>query len=311
MKNSNYLFELLNEICKEKEYKIKGFSNNYIIEINNKKQSIFLYANTLPLNDNVSQKLCADKSALYSVLSSKNLPCVEHKIIKHPSFNMDYAYNKLENVLNNNQNGIVIKDNKGSCGKNVYLVKNKKELKCAINKIFDKNLDIAVSPFIENSCEYRVIILDNKLCVAYQKEKPFIIGDGKSTVKKLIKKTYGDFDFELNKKDLKKKPKNNEKFIVGWKNNLSFNSIPKVVVDEDLITKLSNLAKKVTKLLNLRFCSVDIFSTNNDLKVLEVNSTVSMEIFSKSSDENYKITKKIFSTALDKCFTDNNKKNKK
>lgn len=302
MKNSNYLFEILSKISEQKNYEIKGYSNNYIIEISKNKKSVFLYGNCLPLNNNSSQKISADKAALYTVLSSKNIPCVEHKIIKHPSFDMGFAFNKLEDILLKNPSGIVVKDNKGSCGRNVFLVKNKKDLKLSINKIFSKNQDIAVSPFIENATEYRLIMLDNKLCVAYKKEKPFVVGDGKSTVKKLIKNNYGNFNFELPKAELNKKPKLNEKFVVGWKNNLAFNSSPETVLDSILKAKLTNLAKKVTKALNLRFCSVDIFEQNGTLKVLEINSIVSMEYFSKNSNENYTLTKKIFDIALQKCF---------
>ncbi len=302
MKNSNYLYEILSEISTEKNYQITGYSNNYIIEVTNKNKSIFLYGNCFPLNNNASQKISADKSAVYTVLSAKGLPCVEHKIIKHPSFDMGYAYDKLETFLQSNPAGIVVKDNKGSFGRDVFLVRDNKHLKTSINKIFSKNKDIAVSPYIENANEYRLIILDGKLCVAYKKQRPFIVGDGKSTVKKLIKDTYGNFDFELPKTDLNKKPQLNEKFTVGWKNNLCFNSTPQVVTDQKLKNKLKTLAVKVAKTLNLRFCSVDIFEVENSLKVLEVNSIVSMEIFSKASEENYNLTKNIFKSALQKSF---------
>lgn len=302
MINSNYLYNILTQIAKDKNYSVKGYSNNYIIEVSNNKKSLFLYGNCLPLNNNSSQKISADKSALYSILSAKNIPCVEHVIVKHPSFDMGFAFDKIDEFLNNYQSGIVVKDNKGSCGRNVFLVKNKKDLKNAITKIFSKNQDIAVSPYLDNACEYRLIMLDNNLCVAYKKEKPFVIGNGKDTVKKLIKQNYGNFNFELSKTELNKKPKINEKFIVSWKNNLAFNSTPIVVTDANLKKRLTNLAKQVTKLLNLRFCSVDIFEQEKSLKVLEVNSIVSMEIFSKSSDENYKTTVKIFDKALQKSF---------
>lgn len=302
MKNSNYLYEILEEICAEKGYTIKGLSNNYIIEIIKKNKSIFLYGNSFPLNNNASQKISQDKSAFYSVLSSKGINCVEHKIVKHPSYDMGYAQRELEKILSKYTSGIVVKDNKGSCGRNVFWVKNKKQLKIAISRIFSMNQDIAVSPFIENECEYRVILLDGKLCVAYKKEKPFVIGNGKNKIKQLIKNTYGNFDFELSKEMLNKKPKLNEKVVVGWKNNLAFKSAPQVVTDLKLKQTLLTFAKKVADTLNLRFCSIDIFSTESGLKVLETNAIVSMEIFSKSSEDNYNTTKKVFTESLEKCF---------
>lgn len=304
MINSNYLYKILTKIAEKKHYEIKGFSNNYIIEVLNKikKKSVFIYGNSFPLNNNSSQKICTDKAALYSVLDDKKIPCIEHKIVKNPMFKIGEINKQLSEFLHRYPKGIVVKDNKGSHGKDVFLVKNNKQLKVAVNKIFSKNLDIALSPYVENSCEYRVIMLDNSLCVAYKKIKPSVVGDGKHKVKNLITKAYKNFNFELDKKILSYKPKTNETVTIGWKNNLVFNSTPEIITNSTLKNKLFNLARKVTKTLNLRFCSVDIFETNLGLKVLEVNSIVCMEKFAEASETNYILTKQIFEMALEKSF---------
>lgn len=302
-RNSQFLYNLLVEICKEKHYKINGFSYNYIIEISNNKKSVLLYGDCLPLNNNIAQKISRDKCALYETLSFKKIPCVKHELVKHPAYELGKnSYKILEEKLTNNSNGLVIKDNRGSCGRNVFYVKNNKELKNVANKIFSMWQDIAVSPFIENTCEYRVIILDGKLCVAYKKERPFIIGDGKNSIKKLVESKYNNFNFEIKKEDLNKKPKKDEKVLIGWKNNLCCNSIPQIITEKNLKNKLTKFAKKVTDALDLRFASIDIFDTKEGFKVLETNAIVSMEIFASISVDNYNLTKKIFSSALDKCF---------
>jgi hypothetical protein len=41
---------------------------------------------------------------------------------------------------------------------------------------------IAVSPYVEYETEYRCILLNNKIELVYSKQRPFVVGDGKSTV---------------------------------------------------------------------------------------------------------------------------------
>ena len=61
-------------------------------------------------------------------------------------------------------------------------------------------------------------------------------------------------------------------------------------------------AKKVTKTINLKFCSVDLYIENNKIKVLETNSIVSMNSFANYSKENYNKTKQIFLEAVNASF---------
>ena len=66
---NDYVYKLLCELGKENNFKIKGFSQNYIIEVKKDKNNLFyIYGNCFPLNNATSQKLCAEKSALSEIL---------------------------------------------------------------------------------------------------------------------------------------------------------------------------------------------------------------------------------------------------
>lgn len=299
---NDYLYKILCELGKENNFKVTGFSQNYIIEVKKNKDNVFyVYGNCFPLNNATSQKLCADKSALSQILQQNKIDCVKHKLFKHPSYDKNSTFKNIKNELENNSQGVVCKDNKGFCGNNVFLAKTNYQLKKAIKQIFKNNLDLAISPFVNFEDEFRLIMLNNECKVCYKKIRPFVIGNGKDNVKTLLGKNFNNLNFKIKKSLLKTIPKNNEKITLNWKHNLKLNSTPQVVTDKKLKQNLINFAKKVTTLLNLNFCSVDLI-IDKKIKVLEVNSIVSMNSFANFNKDNYNKTKEVFLEAVNNSF---------
>lgn len=301
MKYNDYLFKLLSEIATKKNFEITGLSDNYIIEIKDKntKKTFYIYGNRFPLNNASSQKICSDKSALSDVLALNKIPHVIHTLFKHPKYNMPWKFSTLKRHLVNNPQGLVIKDNFGSCGNNVYLVKTNFQLKKAVRKILKQGLDISLSPYVNYENEYRLIMLDGICMACYKKVRPFVKGDGKTSLRKLVFNKYAELNFNLPLISKFKIPKKDEKITVGWKHNLKMNSIPENITDEKLKNQLVDFAKKVLTTINIKFCSVDLIFDNTELKVLEINSIVSMNEYANYSKENYKTTKEIFTKAIE------------
>lgn len=300
-----YLYDILCKIAVEKNLEIKGLSDDYIIEIkrqSEKNEKIYIFGNAFPLNNNVAQKICSDKSALSEILNINKIPCVPHLLYCYLDYNIYWNLETLKQQLQLYKSHLVVKDNNGSCGKNVFLVKNEKEIKKAVNLLVKNKLDIAVSPYIEDAKEYRIIMLDGECQVCYLKEKPFVVGDGISKLEKLISNKYKKFHFELPKCMLKTKPASGEQVYIGWKNNLKLNAMAKIITDQTFLKKALPLCKKIVKILNIRFCSIDLFETKDNLQVLEINSIVYMGCFSNFTHENFELTKKIFTLALEKSF---------
>ena len=198
---------------------------------------------------------------------------------------------------------IVCKINNGTGGKDVYYIENKKALELAVHKIFSKDQYIALSPFYDIKNEYRAIILNNKVKLLYKKERRFIIGDGTSTLLKLIANKFTD----LKKIDLTDIPVNkilakDEKYYICWKHNLGLGAIPKIVTEKNIYDSVEKLALSAYNAIGGKFVSVDIIETENELKVLEINSGIMMESFSNQNDENYNIAKNIYAEAVDSMF---------
>ena len=84
---------------------------------------------------------------------------------------------------------------------------------------------------------------------------------------------------------------------------MSKGAIPFKVNNKKMENKLLNLTKKITDVVNLGFCSVDIIeTTNNELLVMEINSGVMMKNYINIMKDGYDISKKIYRQALKEMF---------
>ena len=95
-----------------------------------------------------------------------------------------------------------------------------------------------------------------------------------------------------------KRPKSGE-----WRNNLSQGAEVIEDVPDDLKEELTNLARKVVKELNIRFASVDIIKLKTgELMVIEVNSGVTINKYTKFVANGREIAKSIYKEAIEKML---------
>lgn len=81
---------------------------------------------------------------------------------------------------------VIVKPNDGSQGSGVVLAQNKKELGGILRKIFKKNRIALVEKYLPGR-DYRIVVLDNKIISAYERIPLSIIGDGRSSILRLLK----------------------------------------------------------------------------------------------------------------------------
>ena len=145
--------------------------------------------------------------------------------------------------------------------------------------------------------------MDNEVKLIFEKIKPVVTGNGKSTLRELLnnlnpyyfqnKLTEKEYDIILNKE---------ETYEYDWRFNLSNGATAKMVIDVDLKKLLSDLALDIVKKINARFVSVDIIKSNNKLYLIEVNSGVCINKVCNFIDKDFKITKEIYRSAINKMF---------
>ena len=169
--------------------------------------------------------------------------------------------------------------------------------------------DFIISPFKSLKNEFRVIVLNDQVELIYCKSKSTIIGDGKTTLIKLLKnKLKNVFEHDIISCIDKKYSPNyiipkNEKIIYSWKHNLKYGNNVSIDIDNKIYYKINNLALLAAKSIKIKFASIDIVQDDNDnFIVLEINAGVMMEIFSKQNDKFYAITENIYIKAIKYMF---------
>ncbi len=303
-------YKILNELCEEKNIKQKILSYGWIRELekDNKKHYVIRYQ--FDINTATSYKIANDKYATYEVLKSNNIPVIEHKMIFNPLTRSLYyksEYIKLVKDLLSKNDKIVIKANCSCEGKDVYFCTNEEEIENVTQKLFEKKDTLSACPYLDIEFEFRAVYLDGEILCIYKKRKPYVIGNGKNTVKELIEKKNIENNIEIDvseNMDLEYIPKDMEEIIVSWKHNLSNGAEPVYIDENDELTKkIKKIAIDAANALNINFANVDIALTKDkQIYVMEVNGNVCMNKFAIEFPNGYNIAKEIYSKAVDKMF---------
>jgi glutathione synthase/RimK-type ligase-like ATP-grasp enzyme len=310
-KRERAIQKIFQEIAKKYNLELKSLSNDWIFKFKNPntgaQASVFGYK--FDLNGSGATEVCNDKAGTYEVLKESNVPAIEHQLFLRDcnvgyvddAGSMEQIYRYTERFGHN----VVCKRVNGSGGKEVHHVTTKRALNDAVRTLFSQFPSICISPFKKFKYEYRVIMLYGTPQLVFKKVRPFITGDGKSTVFKLYTK-WGNANLAHVKKiDLSSLPveqilAEGEVLELGWKHNLCNGASAELLplnsrkiepiqqssdVSESAFAstdKLTAIAKQAVEALGVCFCSVDIVELpDGNLEVLEVNSGVLMENFIK------------------------------
>lgn len=312
MEPSKPFFKIVDEICDEENIEQKMISYNWIRELKKGNKTHYIMSYQFDLNTANSYNIAHDKFATYDVLKSNNVPTIEHRMIFNPKTRSKFYGERFikdaEELLLENNNKVVIKANESCEGKDVYFCSNKQEIEETVQKLFKENKDtLSACPYVDINYEYRVIYLAGEILYMYKKKKAFVVGDGKRSLKELIKEINQkrNINIEIIKDlDLNYIPKPEEEVYVSWKHNLYNGAIP-ILVDEndEFANKVKEVALLAGKAMNITFASIDIALTSDKkVLVMEVNGSVCMNKFSEMIPNGYKLAKDIYKKAIIKMF---------
>ncbi len=312
-KKERFLDGLIKELCEEMNIELEMLSYDWILQLTKDGKVRHITRNHFDNNPQASGEIANDKYATYEVLKSQNVPVIEHTMIFNPGTRSRYVQEEegvwgiAHKEFEKQNHKVVVKPNDGWEGKEVSLCHTKKELEVTIEKLFQKHGTISICPYYDIETEYRTFYINGKVELIYGKTKPFVIGDGKSSLEELVqdlnlpdKKVVRD---NLSLLDLEYVPSKGEKIEISWKHNLSGGSIPNVLEKGELYEKIEKLAIQAGKTLNMNFATIDIIhTTKNELLVLEINSGVCAPIFVQMVDNGYETVKAIYKKALQSLF---------
>ena len=222
----------------------------------------------------VSVDIACDKILTKTMLKSQNIPIANGEKV----FNIISLLKEAEDI----GYPVVLKPQCGNQGRGVILnIRDDKELLKAYNKLSKKYKDIIIEKYVEGN-DYRVCVVNNEVVAVALRIPPAICGDGKKTIKELIKElnsnplrgeghekplTKVDVDDEMKELisergyNLKSIPKKGENIILRKNANLSTGGMAIDCTDE-ICEENKKLCSRVSKIIGLDICGIDIICEN-------------------------------------------------
>ena len=305
----NTVKRMFNEISNELGIKCSLLSKDWIFMLERNGITRFLAGYKSSLNDHALGMVVDDKYALYDVLRCKNIPVAEYNIVYGENNKEDYASNcnsfsYVRDYFLGHNNEVVLKPNDGTCGRDVYKVVDINRLEELYNKLTRKYYSINIGPYYHIVNEYRFIVFNNEVRIAYKKNKPVVYGDGISSIRDLLLKFNNRFfKDKLNDSVYDRVLNKGEEFEYSWKFNLSQGAIASEITDRDLYIKLENIALNASSSVGLNFGSVDIIVTEEgQALILEMNSGVMVDNYIEQFRDGYEKAKRLYKDVIEEIF---------
>ena len=290
---------LMREVCAELGIKMEKLSYDWVLQLTKGDKVRHITGTRFDINPEATGNIACDKYATFEVLHSQNVPVIKHTMIFNPSSRAKCIDNEglwIKVVSEFLKEGkLVVKPNYGCEGQGVFLCKTLKETEGAVEKLFKTHSSISICPFYDIDTEYRTFYANGKVHLIYGKTKPYVVGDGKSSMGELIKElNLPDKSVardNVGNVDLEYVPAINEKVEISWKHNLSGGATPALLAKGELYNSIESLAIRAGKAMNINFATIDIIQTKTgELYVLEINSGIGATIFIESIDGGYDYT---------------------
>jgi len=185
---------------------------------------------------------------------------------------------------------LMVKANAEAGGEGIERADTSEELDAAVARAFAFGNVVLLEPYVAGLRDYRLLVLDGELLVAYER-RPFAVeGDGRSTIRELVdaavrraeaQRTGRPVVAEINRVRLGRAwsdvPYEGESLRLLDVANLSRGGSAVEMVPS---SQLEQLAIRAARDMNLRFCGVDVLTDHRDaLWILELNASPTIHQF--------------------------------
>lgn len=216
---------------------------------------------------------------------------------------------------------VIVKPNSKSQGAGVCLVHNRTEFSRAVSEIEKKDRVFLVQR-VSHGGDYRIVVLDNKIISAYERLPLTVAGDGKSTIKNLLKRKQAifkktgrdtiikldDFRIPLHLKHrgitLRTILPKGETVTLLDNRNLSSGG-DAVDVTKKIHPSFCKLAIRLTSDMGLRYCGVDLMvqgnitkPLKNNYQIIEINAAPGIDNYAKVGKQQKKIVEGMYLKVL-------------
>jgi glutathione synthase/RimK-type ligase-like ATP-grasp enzyme len=239
----------------------EAMSQNWLLRLQRDDAIRWVVGYQFDLNTAGANSVAQDKVATYLALQRANIPVVQHVLVRSmPPEPVDVDH--LRTLFSG---PFIIKPLNASGGRGVQLVGDPSQAAQII-----QHSDIAAwaaSPFCDIVAEYRVMLLDNILLLAYQKTQPVTL--------------------------------NGLRYF-----NLGLGAVPRDIADPQRQQDVVAMAQTACREMSLRLAAVDVVQlASGDLQVLEVNDGIMMENYARMSQEYSNRAAGVYDTIVAAMFT--------
>lgn len=272
------------------------------------------------INNAAASEIAKDKAYSAFFLKEMGYPTIEGRV---------FFTNRWRSFINSTQGvdaacfyakalgyPVVMKPNDLSQGMGVCKVHTTRELKAAIRAIPPRSRSFLIQKVIKGS-DYRIVMLDGELVCAYQRKPLSVKGDGKSTIRALLKRKQARFEklgyenvidmsdarmlskLKQQELTLDSKPKKGKEIALLDNANLSTGG-DGVDVTSKIHSSYVRLAARIASDMGLRYCGVDIITGSNITKryrkyhIVEVNASAGLDHYARLGKKQKSIVEKLY-----------------
>lgn len=305
---ARHLVAMLHEVCAAEGIDLVSFCEDWVHRLERNGRTAFVFGYDFSINNATAQSIAKDKAATYAVLSLAGIPAVEHRLFFAPSMAAyiphDGNWASMAKYLEAHPGGIVGKPNEGTGGNDVYRISTMLQLETAVQRLFQRHRTVCFSPFLDQASEFRVIVVDDASVLAYEKVRPTVVGNGRSTVRELFLQhpavshlgSAGIGDLLADPAGCDAVPQLGYPVLLNWRHNLGQGATPRILSEADSrFESLDRLARSAAAALGLRASSIDILeAAEGRAAALEVNAGIMMEHLATSSEQMRALAKSIY-----------------
>ena len=293
------------------------------IRFKNGRKRYFRYS-SLDLNPLGASEISKDKDYAYFFMRKMGYPTIPGRsffsdewckaIGSRKNIRAAFAYAKKMGFP------VIVKPNSGSRGAGVAKVWNKREFYRALKAIFRRDRIALVQKAIKGR-DYRVVVLDDKVISAYERIPLNVVGDGTSTIKRLLAQKQAGFaatgrDTKIKSDDLRiaqklKRQGFSMRSVPGHGECIFLLDNANLSSGGDAIEKTArmhpgfrNIAVRLTRDMGLRLCGVDLIIAGTIEEpprkywVIETNAAPGLDHYVLSGKKQKRVVERMYAKVL-------------
>lgn len=136
-------------------------------------KSFLMHDVEIGLNNSAAAKTAMSKSGTFDTLSYFQVPAIEHIFLMNTNsrFTMSDAFEIAKKRFYQWNENVVLKQDNGSQGNNVYKITTLAELEEKLHYLFNMNVNGVISPYLPSTYEYRIVTLNKEPKLFLAKER--------------------------------------------------------------------------------------------------------------------------------------------